>query len=373
MTRRLRGGLRLRLLLSYLLVVGVALSAVAVGVRLIAPSLFDDILVQHLGRGRMAGAMDVAMRQATDSAFSSAMAESMLLAVFVATLAAVGVSLFVTARIAEPIRRVAAASQRIAHGESGVRAGAAGPDEIGDLAEGFNRMAEALEKAEQRRVELIGDVAHELRTPLATVRGNLEGLLDGVVQPSETLWAQLHGETSRMNRLVEDLQELSRVESGAVTIRADVLPVAELVEAAALAFEPRFQEKGVRLEVALPDRRSSVVADRDRTGQVLANLLGNALRYTTEGGSVRLSVQPAGESLCFQIQDSGVGIPSEHLGRVFDRFYRVDRSRSRAVGGSGIGLTIARALVEAQGGRIWAESAGAGQGSTFSFTLPLAR
>ena len=365
-------GLQLRLLLSYLVVLAIALGAVAVGVRLIAPTLFDRLMTTHMQPGGMGAAMTAAMRDLTESAFQEALVQAVLLAVVVATLVAVGASVFVSTRITTPIRRLARASQRIARGEYAARVDVAEPDEIGELAESFNRMAEALESTERRRIALIGDVAHELRTPLASLQGYLEGLVDGVVAPSTELWPQLHEQTARMSRLVEDLEELSRVESGAAPVHPAPLSPGALVEAALAGVAPRFADHDVALRAVLAESLPDVLVDRDRGLQVLTNLLTNALRYTPAGGTVTVSAAADGNAVRFQVRDTGVGIPAEHLPRLFDRFYRVDPSRSRTQGGSGIGLTIARALVEAHGGRIWAESAGRGKGSTFSFTLPVA-
>jgi len=366
-------GLQLRLLLSYLVVLAIALGAVALGVRLIAPALFNRLMDAHMQPGGMGAAMTAAMRSITENAFQEALVQAIVLAVVVATLVAVGVSVFVTTRITTPIRRLARASQLIARGEYRVRVDTDEPDEIGDLAESFNRMAEALESTERRRVALIADVAHELRTPLATLQGYLEGLVDGVVTPSTDLWPQLHEQTTRMSRLVQDLEELSRVESGAAPVHPAPVSPDALVEAAIAGVAPRFAERDVALRVALTARLPDVLVDRDRGLQVLTNLLTNALRYTPAGGTVTVSAAGDEDAVRFQVRDTGVGIPAAHLPRLFDRFYRVDPSRTRAQGGSGIGLTIARALVEAHGGRIWAESVGRGEGSTFSFTLPLAR
>ncbi|HEU5422513.1 MAG TPA: ATP-binding protein [Nitrolancea sp.] len=364
--------LQLKLLFSYLLVLVAALGAVALGMRLIAPSLFDQILMRHMDSGMMGGAMTLAMRRATDDAFQTTLRQSLLLALALASLVAVAVSVFVTGRITTPIRRMALVSQRIARGDYGARAEVTARDEIGDLARSLNRMAAELETTEQRRIQLIGDVAHELRTPIATLRGYLEGLQDGVVAPSDALWSQLQEQTGRLSRLVDDLRELSRVESGAASIALEPVAPDELVRASVAAITPRFAEKGVALSVSLAPNAPPVLADHDRAGQVLANLLTNALRYTPPGGSVIVSTAPGGSVVWFRVRDTGIGVPQEHLPRLFDRFYRVDPARSRALGGSGIGLAIARALVEAQGGEIRADSPGPNQGSTFSFSLPVA-
>jgi len=365
--------LRVKLLLSYLLVLAIAFGALVLAVRLIAPSRFDRLLAHQMGHGMMAGTMNTTVQQATKAAFQDALAQALIVSVILASLVAIGVSLFVTERITGPIRRLATASHRIAQGDYGARVTPAEPDEIGELAESFNQMAEALESTERRRVELIGDVAHELRTPVATLQGYLEGLADGVVTPSEELWRLLQDQTGRMHRLIEDLQELSRVESGMIPLQRGTLAPLDLVNATISSLAPHFEAKGIILQVSMPTSLPNVWADRDRSVQILTNLLTNALRYTPNGGNVTVTAAAADRAVRFQVRDTGIGIPSENLARLFDRFYRADPSRSRALGGSGVGLTIARALVEAQSGKIWAESAGPNQGSTFSFTLPTSR
>jgi signal transduction histidine kinase len=207
-----------------------------------------------------------------------------------------------------------------------------------------------------------------LRTPIAT----LEGYLDGVVEPGPSTWARLHDEAGRLRRLVDDLQELSRAEARQIPLAIRPTDPAQIATAAVDRFSGSFEEKGLELRSEVPSRLPPVNADPDRAVQVLSNLLGNALRYTPAPGCVELQVGASEGMVEFSVRDSGVGISAEHLSHVFERFYRVDRSRSRALGGSGIGLTIAKALVEGMGGQIRAESLGPGEGSTFAFSLPLA-
>jgi signal transduction histidine kinase len=364
-----------KLLLSYLVVMAVAIGAVAIGVELAAAPLFDRLLARHMGghQGMAHAGMTTALRGETRDIVEQAVFQSLLLATVGATLAAMAVSLFVSRRIASPVSRMAEVSQRIAHGDYHSRVDIRERDELGDLAASMNAMAAALEDAEQRRVHLIGDVAHEIRTPLTTLHGYLEGLTDGVVEPSPELFAQLQDETARLRRLIDDLQELSRVESGQLSLpRRRIAPIS-LVQAAVDRLAPAFREKGVELTTALPARLPHIVADEDRAIQALTNLLSNALRYTPSGGAVHVSAADEGQLVRVSVVDNGIGIAAEHLPRLFDRFYRVDSARSRALGGSGVGLTIARSLVEAQGGSIRVESDGPGLGSVFSFTLPIAR
>jgi signal transduction histidine kinase len=305
-------------------------------------------------------------------AFRGALTESLVLAGGAALIAALAVSLLVSQQIAGPVQRLAVASRRIAAGHYAERVPAEARDELGQLARSFNEMAAALEDVEQRRMELIGDVAHELRTPIATIEGYLEGLLDGVVAPSERTWAKLHDEAGRLHRLAEDLQQLSRAEAHQLALVLQAVAPSTIAHAAVDRLAADFAAKGLALQVRVAPELPCAQADPDRAIQVLTNLLSNALRYTPAPGNVKLTVAKAGDVIRFRVQDSGVGIAPEHLSRVFERFYRVDKSRSRVLGGTGIGLTIARALVDGMGGHIWAESAGPGQGTTVSFDLPIA-
>jgi signal transduction histidine kinase len=223
------------------------------------------------------------------------------------------------------------------------RVPAGGPAEVQQLATSFNVMAAAVEDAERRRQELIGDVAHEMRTPIATLEGYLEGLLDGVIDPSHQL----------------------SVVSRATAPAAIVQPAVERLDA-------DVAERGLRLDVEVPPGLPEVQADPERAIQVLTNLITNAVRYTPSPGQIAVRVASSDGVVRFEVADTGIGIAPEELPRVFERFYRIDKSRSRALGGAGVGLTIARALVETMGGRIWARSAGPGQGSTFAFELPTA-
>jgi two-component system sensor histidine kinase BaeS len=381
-----RARLASKLFLSYLLVVLVGVVTLFVAVSLIAPSFFGSYMrdmmqsgtMGQLGSGMM-GNGDLPLTTtggALDTAFRASLLRALLLAALLATLAAVGVSAYVSRQIAQPVRRLAAATRRIGAGHYVERVAVPATDsgdEVGELAASFNEMAASLENTERRRLELVGNVAHELRTPIATLEGYLEGLLDGVVTPSADTWATLHTEAGRLRRLVDDLQELSRAEARQLPIAPISVAPASIVEEVADRLRPAFAEKGLALSVAVPDSLPHVYADPGRAVQVLSNLLTNALRYTPASGHAEVSAIRQGAHIAFRVTDTGIGIAADALPHVFERFYRADKSRARMLGGSGIGLTIARALTEAMGGQITAESAGIGQGSAFSFTLPIAR
>lgn len=377
--------LRTKLLATHLLVVAVGVSTSVLVVAWVAPRVFADHMAAMMGPDADAPLMgpggfmaDPPAGATLAAAFAAALTQAIGVGAAVAGIVAVLASLVVTGVVARPLRRIAAATRRIAAGHYAERVdvtGLAPGDDLGQLARSFNAMTVALESTERRRVELFGDVAHELRTPISTLEGYLEGLLDGVVAPTPETWARLHDEARRLHRLVTDLQELSCVEGQQLSLQLAAVDPARSARTVRDRVGPVFAEKGLQLVIQIPPGLPPTHADPDRVVQVLTNLLLNALRYTPAPGQVTLTVSrvPGGADLLFQVADTGVGLAPDQLSQVFERFYRVDKARSRAAGGSGIGLTIARALVEAMGGRIWAASAGPAQGSTFSFTLPVLR
>jgi len=347
----------------------------------------SDALSRHIASMRAVLGDNAELVADLDTNFHAAINEVLLVAAMAALAAAAMVSTFVARRIVGPIQAMMQASGRIAAGEYGERVQVPGEDELSALADSFNRMAETLEQTEQRRLQLIGNVAHELRTPLAGIKGIMEGVVDGVLPAETATFLNVQREVTRLQRLVHDLEELSRVEAGQVPLDLRPVALADLIQAVADRLRPQFEDKGVSLDVDVSTNLPPVRADAGRITQVLLNLMGNALQYTPTGGRVSVHSSAASDQslhtdrrvlkadhwLRTTITDTGIGIPPEHLPHLFERFYRVDRSRSRAGGGSGLGLTIASHLVEAHGGRIWVESNGVGQGSIFSFTLPVDR
>lgn len=375
-----RVSLGTKLFVSYLAVVLVGVATVFVIVSAVAPEFFTSSMNAMMG-GAMGGMMGQgtftsAQTASLNDAFRQALMQALVLSAMIATAFALALTYVVSRQIAGPIRRMLRATRRIGAGHYAERVvvpAANAGDELGALAESFNDMASALEQTERRRLELVGDVAHELRTPITTLTGYLEGLLDGVVESTPETWAKLHTESRRLKRLVDDLQELSRAEARQIPMRITRSTPYSIVHSARERVAAQYDEKGLALSVSMPPGLPDVTADTDRAVQVLTNLLTNALRYTPTPGHVDVSVTREGQSLAFHVRDTGIGIAAQDLPKLFERFYRVDKSRSRALGGSGIGLTIARSLVETMGGSIRAESAGIGQGSTFTFTLPIAK
>jgi histidine kinase len=305
--------------------------------------------------------------------FETILEQALLVAGFGALVAVVVVSLFVSRRIVEPLQNLTAVSRRLAQGYYRERTEIRSDDELAELSQSINQLAEALDRTEQRRLALIADVAHELRTPLTTIEGYMEGLLDGVVAPDEQTFTLVRHEAARLRRLTEELALLSRAEAGELQNHPRPFAGDTLLHELIARFQPQFNACEVDLRLELPAEPPQIYADPDRTSQVIINLLSNALRYTPSGGYVSVMLLPAEDHVRVTVRDSGIGIAPEHLPLLFERFYRVDKSRARASGGTGIGLTIARHLVYANGGEIWAESEGLGRGAAFHLTLPTYR
>lgn len=304
--------------------------------------------------------------------FQAVVQQALLVSGFAALAAAVVVSLFVSRRIVEPLLTLSNVSRRLAQGYYRERTRISSDDELAQLSQSVNQLADALDQTERRRLALLADVTHELRTPLATIGGYMEGLLDGVITPSAQTYSLILGESNRLQRLIEDLELLSRVEAGQLPVVARRTDLRQVIEEVGAQFEPLFMANQVTLNLELDAYLPHVWADPDRVDQVLINVLSNAYRYTPVGGAVTLRAADAGQMVIVGVRDTGIGIAAEHLPHIFERFYRVDKSRARQSGGNGIGLAIARHLVYAQGGEMWAESLGPGQGTTFYFTVPLA-
>ncbi len=362
----LRRSFGTKLLAAQLLVViagSLTLLAVALSV---GPILFHRHIRDALGivPPDVARHLDMAFNQSTLLALGIAAAA--------AAATAFGVSWFVSLRVTRTLGSLAAASSEVARGAYDTRVPVAGEDEIGALARSFNQMAAMLEQTERRRRELLSDVAHELRTPLATIDGYAEAVADGVMQPDERVWRVVRTEIARLTRLADDLQKVSRAEEQQLDLRIVPVQPKAIVDAAVAAAGPSFEAKHVDLAAEVASGLPPVLADADRLGEVLANLLENALRHTPPEGRVRVAVSGNSGFVEFTLTDTGEGIGPAHLQRIFERFYRVEPARDRASGGSGIGLAIAKAIIEAHGGTIRAESAGLGHGATFRLRLPVA-
>jgi signal transduction histidine kinase len=273
--------------------------------------------------------------------------------------------------IATPLAEIMAAADAVAEGNLAVRVPSEGRDEFARLGASFNRMVEELERADQQRRNLTADVAHELRTPLHIIRGNLEGIIDGIYEPTDEHISATLEETRSLARLVEDLRTLSLAEAGQLPMTMESIGVGELLADAATTFGGQAEAAGIKMRVETTGDTSQLVvtADAGRLDQVLANLIANALRHTPAGGEIILQAEATGDAVRIMVRDTGEGIGSEDLPYIFDRFWRGDRARSRAGGSSGLGLAIAKQLVQAQNGRIAAESQ-RGVGTALTITLP---
>jgi len=378
MTDYFRQHLGARLLLSYLAIILVGMIVLIIASQFILPASFNrhmagmgpmnNGMMGGQGRGERVGALPFYLE------FRASFNEALIYAGLAAAVVAVVLSIYLSRSVIAPVSAMSHAAQRIADGRYDERVQVSGEDELAQLALRFNQMAEKLDQVEAMRRRLIGDVSHELRTPLTAIKGSMEGLMDGVLPATQETYQQIHMEADRLNRLVDDLQELSRVESHAYQLDIRPVDISALVQTVTKRLASQAESKRVSLDLDLAPDLPPLLADEHRAVQILTNLTGNALQYTPEDGTVTISAKRTNNEIQISVRDTGIGIPPEHLSNIFDRFYRADKSRSRrAGGGSGIGLTIARALVEAHGGRIWAESAGEGQGSTFTFILPVAK
>ncbi len=363
--RTARSGLAPRLVAAFAVVVVVAGLTAWLVAGLAGPTLFHRHLIAT-------GVADPAALVHAERAFRSASTLSVGLGLVVGLGASLVVAAVVARRVGRSVHVVAGAAAQLAAGRFDARVPAPGLGaEFDALAGSFNAMAVRLAESEDLRRRLLADVAHELRTPVATLGAYLDGLEDGVVDLKPQTVDVLRAQGARLTRLADDLAAVTRAEAPGVPLARRRTEPGALLHEAAGSFAARAASAGVRLRVEVADGVPEVLVDRDRLGQVLANLLDNALRHTPEAGTITLAAAPSERGGArLTVADTGVGIAAEHLPHVFERFYRVDTARSRTDGGSGIGLAIVRALVEAHGGRVSVASAGQGRGTRFDIDLP---
>ncbi|MEP0914597.1 HAMP domain-containing histidine kinase [Leptolyngbya sp. GB1-A1] len=356
-----------RLFFSHIIVMIVGLlTLLAVG-KISSPRFFALYLRQiEVGGWRVGEVRTQLIRR-----FEDAWSRGALWSVVVGATTAGGLSYLVTRRIVKPLIQMEEITKKFAAGQLEERVPSSEIPELDQLATSFNRMAATLEGVEQRRRELVSDLSHELRTPLTILRGYLEGLSDGTIEPSTEIYDRLAKETTRMQRLVNDLQELSKMEAGYLPIDARPLDLRPLLTGIVQRFADQLiAEDSPKLLLDVPAEAPMVNADPFRVEQIVVNLIGNAIRYTPEG-SIVVQLRSEVDKVWVAVIDTGQGIAEEDLPHVFERFWRADRSRNRNSGGTGIGLAICRRLVELQDGTIEAESQ-FGHGSTFKFSLPIA-
>jgi two-component system OmpR family sensor kinase len=304
--------------------------------------------------------------------FLAAINSYLVFAGLLAAAVAVALSLYLSWRITTPLRAMTAAATALARGDLMQRVDVHSSDEVGQLADAFNTMAAGMARSQGLRRNMVADIAHELRTPLTVLQGNLEALRDGVLPVSAETLTSLHTETLLLARLVSDLRELSLAEAGQLKLQLAPADMADLARRTVESMRTGASSREVSLALEVEGDLPAANVDADRIGQALRNLLENAVRHSPPGGVVRLTVTRDTEDaggLRATVADQGSGIPAGELELVFERFYRADPSRARSTGGAGLGLAIVKLLVEAHGGRVWAESE-AGQGARFVFTIP---
>jgi len=304
--------------------------------------------------------------------FLSHVNTSLLIAGIVGAAVAILLGLFLTRQFTRPIRALKRGAARIAGGDLAYRVEVKSKDEFGELAKSFNSMAVSLDSSEQSRRRLFADIAHELRTPLSVIGGTVDAMLDGVYEPNPDNLNSIKEETDVLTRLVGELRDLTLAESGHLKLEFEPTNLAELVQRRVSQAEVIARGKNITFRMDIAEGLPEIEADDRRVEQVVANLLDNALNHTPSGGIVLVAVSPDKDGALVSVADTGEGIPAEHLPYIFERFYRIDDARSRKTGGAGLGLAIAKQMVELHGGRIWVESE-VGKGSKFSFTLPVTR
>lgn len=355
--------LRTRLLLSYVVVIVAGAAVILLVTDLLARLLFD-----HRTSGPGLGSGGAHRAAVLHAVFSTALTQSLLVAAGASLVVAFVAAFVVAGRILRPIEDIRAATRRMVSGEFGTLVPPPLEPELAALVTDVNSLSAALRESDRRRAALIGDVAHELRTPLASARGYVEGLVDGIFTSEETAAALLQ-ELSRLERLAGDLGEVSRAEEGVFELHIGEEDLAEIARSVVSLLQPGFFAKGVQLDLDV-EGSVRVRGDHDRLIQATTNLVRNALEYTPAGGAVRVRVLDDPRPVLV-VADSGVGLTADQLEHVFERFYRV--SAAEHAGGTGIGLTIARSIARAHGGDVEAASEGRDRGSTFTLSLPRPR
>ena len=368
MTITARGrGIRMRLLATNLVVVVASIATTTAVAAIVGPPMFRRLMDQAVLPGANG-------KHPYELAFRDATAMSVGIGLGVSALTALTLSWYLSRRVHRSATALSEAASAVAAGHYDIRVP---PPRLGKefdaVAAAFNKMAQQLGEVDETRRQMLADLAHEIRTPVAVLDAYMEALEDGVRQLDQETIGTLRDQTRRLTRFSVDVNALSAAERRTTSIDSQWISSKALIETAVSAFAPRYGSKGVDLTSHVADDLPTLWADYERLGQVLGNLLDNALRHTELGGRVDVTATAADDELVIAISDTGTGVAREHLPRLFDRFYRADAARDRQHGGAGIGLSIAKALVDAHGGHIEAHSDGHGTGTTFSVSLPCSR
>jgi histidine kinase len=373
-----RSHLNIKLFLAFFIVVVVGAIVLITATEFIMPIAFETHLQYMQDALNDPTKTEQALNDDLFNSFRNAVYSAMKFAIPSSLVAALVISLSFSHQFISQISKMLDASKKISQGDFKERITLPRNlhpdemDELNQLAIAFNQMTEKLDKNDRLRRELIGDVSHELRTPLAFINASIESIADGVIAPSPETLAEIQEELDRLTRLVNDLQELSIYESGAYSLHKRQSNLNEIILSVVNQINTPDLSKHIQFNTEFDNTIPDLMIDPDRIKQVLTNLLSNALNFTAAGGQISLfTIQEDDDHIKVVVRDTGVGIPKSDLSRIFTRFYRVDHSRSRESGGSGIGLTIAQQLIEAHGGKIWADSPGLGKGTSIIFTLPV--
>ncbi len=364
--------LSVRLVVSHLLVALLGGVATFFVVRALAPALFDASLRRNPnpGSGRYGGGQGA--NQALRDQFAAAVDQSLLIGSLVGAAAAAVFGVLLAYRVIRPLRTMRIATKEMARGRYDVPVELPRETELADLAADVNTLGRALAETEARRVRLLGEVAHEMRTPLTVIDGYVEGMIDGVLPTTSAALTQVSEEVRRLRRLSEDLSVLSKAEEGRLAITPVALDARDTVTAAVERLRPQAEDAGLDLGMQPGPEPLPVNADPDRIAQVVTNLVGNAFRATAPGGAITIACSRTPSHAVISVADTGLGLDPADLERVFERFYRVPgRPGAGHDSGSGIGLTIARGIVQAHHGELTAASPGPGKGATFTVRLPL--
>lgn len=376
LVKYIQSHLNIKLFLSFLLIIIVFTLVLIAAVELVMPNAFENHLIFMgtllEGGGSVLEEHDLNLYQS----FRHAVYDSLLFALPVSIVFAILVSVFFSREFVRPIKKLSEKSYKISEGKYDQRVALPKDlsmdemDELRQLAINFNHMASQLEMTENLRRQLIGDVSHELRTPISLIKASMEGLIDGVVTPSEEVFYQVQVEADRLTKLINDLQELNIIESGAYTLKKVEFDLNQVISQVIQNLSPQYNTKNISIIDHTKDEVFKTQIDIDRIKQVLTNILANAFQYSEINGKVEITCLRKDGFLEISIMDHGRGISREDLPHIFTRFFRADKSRSRKSGGTGIGLTVAKQLVEAHGGNVRVKSEGIGKGTTITFTIP---